>query len=177
MKAIGKTRLTELEGSVLTEIGHRGARTSFKVRKAFRQSPSSSWSGSAGAVYSAIERLIRAGLIEAEPGPTARGTRLLALSASGRSALEEWFGDVEAACTIGADPFRSRAGLWETLEPKRRVALLKRMREGVLAEMAKLENRDDLDFVEGIGNALARNLQQLRLDWLDEAERRARTGA
>lgn len=161
-----KTALTELEGAVLTEIGYRGNHTSFQVRRAFERSPSSSWSGSAGAVYPAISRLERAGFIAARPGPSRRGTRLLSLTESGQAALEAWFSDAEAACAIGADPFRLRAGLWETLPAQRRRAVVAAMTAAVHAEMSKLENRDDLDPVEAIGNELARAQQQMRLDWL-----------
>ena len=46
--------LTELEGAILSEIHHRGASTAFKERKAFQESMSLEWRGSAGAVYPAI---------------------------------------------------------------------------------------------------------------------------
>lgn len=160
--------LTELEGAVLTEVGHRGNNTSFKVRRAFQVSPSTSWSGSAGAVYPAIARLVRDGLIAATPGEGRRGTRLLELTDTGRSALEEWFCDPLAACSIGADPFRLRAGLWNTLPADRRERVLAGMTAAVEAEMLKLEGRDDLDPVERVGNALARFQQELRLAWLRE---------
>ncbi|MBN8808596.1 MAG: helix-turn-helix transcriptional regulator [Sphingomonas sp.] len=166
---MAKQRLTELEGAVLTEVGHRGNDTSFKVRRAFERSPSSSWSGSAGAVYPAIARLVAAGLIATVPGETRRGTRLLSLTAEGRAALEAWFTDPLAACSIGADPFRLRAGLWETLPGARRREVIAAMIAAVRAEMAKLEGRDDLDPVERIGNDLARMQQEMRLAWLERA--------
>jgi DNA-binding PadR family transcriptional regulator len=164
-----RTALTELEGAVLTEIAHRGNHTSFRVRRAFERSPSSSWSGSAGAVYPAIARLIRAGLIEAEPVSSNRGTRLLSLTDAGCAALERWFCDADAACTIGADPFRLRAGLWNTLDDTRRREVIATMKAAVIAEMAKLDDRDDLDPVERTGNDLARALQSMRLAWLERA--------
>lgn len=169
-----KANLTELEGAVLTEIAHRGNHTSFKVRRAFELSPSSSWSGSAGAVYPAISRLERAGLIDAQSGSSRRGTRILSLTDAGYAALERWFTDTAAACTIGADPFRLRAGLWDTLPPDRRREVLNGMTTAVQAEMAKLEHRDDLDPVESIGNDLARAQQEMRLAWLKEASKNAK---
>lgn len=164
--------LSELEGAVLTEIGHRGNDTSFKVRRAFERSPSSSWSGSAGAVYPAIARLVDAGLIAAVATGSARGTRRLELTSAGRAALETWFCDALAACSIGADPFRVRAGLWETLPPARRGPVIAAMIATVEAEMAKLEGRDDLDPVERVGNDLARRQQEMRLAWLRDAAAR-----
>ncbi|RZJ43134.1 MAG: hypothetical protein EON86_05865 [Brevundimonas sp.] len=171
-------RLTELEGAVLTEIGRRGHRTRFKVRRAFETSPSSSWSGSAGAVYPAIARLEQAGLIEMEAGTSGRGTRLLSLSPKGEAALSAWALDGETACAIGADPFRLRAGLWATTPGADRREIARLMREAVKAELAKLEARTDLDAVERTGNDLAIRLQILRLDWLDGFEALSRpTGA
>ncbi|MGH6617539.1 hypothetical protein [Sphingomonas sp.] len=163
--------LTELEGAVLTEIAHRGNHTSFKVRRAFQTSPSSSWSGSAGAVYPAIARLERAGLILAEPGTSRRGTRILSLSTAGAEALKAWLFDGETACSIGADPFRLRSGLWNTLGEEDRRKVVRTMKAAVEAEMAKLVSRTALDPVEDVGNDLAIRLQQLRLDWLDEFDR------
>ena len=167
--AMAKRTLTELEGAVLTEVGHRGNETSFQVRRAFELSPSSSWSGSAGAVYPAIARLVRDGLIAATPGEGRRGTRLLALTYAGQIALEAWFCDPLSACALGADPFRMRAGLWEALPADRRNRVLAEMTAAVQAEMAKLDGRDDLDPVERVGNHLARLQQELRLLWLREA--------
>ncbi len=167
---MAKQRLTELEGAVLTEIGHRGNDTSFKVRRAFERSPSSSWSGSAGAVYPAIARLVDAGLIATAPGDTRRKTRLLSLTEAGLAALEAWFSDPLAACSIGADPFRLRAGLWETLPAGRRSEVIAAMITTVRAEMAKLKGRDDLDPVERIGNDLAQMQQEMRLGWLMRVE-------
>lgn len=162
--------LTELEGSVLVEIGHRGNHTRFQVRRAFETSPSSSWSGSAGAVYPAIKRLVEAGLIDAGPPQSGLRTRSLSLTAQGNKALERWFSDVAAASSIGADPFRSRAGLWETLAPGRRAQVIAAMRAGVEQELGKLVARTTLDPVEDIGNQLAIRLQRLRLDWLAEID-------
>lgn len=159
--------LTELEGSVLVEIGHRGHDTRFQVRRAFETSPSSSWSGSAGAVYPAIRRLVQQGLVLAGPPTSGLRTRHLSLSAAGEAALEGWFCDVDAACSTGADPFRSRAGLWNTLSPTRRAATVAAMRAGIERELATLGARTELDPIEDMGNRLAIALQRLRLEWLE----------
>ncbi|MDO9338479.1 MAG: helix-turn-helix transcriptional regulator [Caulobacter sp.] len=162
--------LTELEGAVLTEIGRRGHDTRFKVRRAFETSPSSSWSGSAGAVYPAILRLERAGLIVMQPADSGRRTRRLSLSGSGEAALAAWMLDGATACAIGSDPFRLRAGLWSLTSGSARQEIVQTMRRAIEAELAKLDHRADLDAVERVGNNLAIRLQQLRLAWLDELE-------
>ncbi len=171
MTSLTSTKLTELEGAVLTEIGRRGHRTRFKVRRAFETSPSSSWSGSAGAVYPAISRLEQAGLILMEPGASKRGTRLLSLSPLGEAALSAWALDGETACAIGSGPFRLRAGLWSIASQSTRGEIASTMRDAIGSELAKLENRGDLDDVERTGNELAIRLQRLRLEWLDEFEK------
>ena len=169
-----KTSLTELEGAVLTEIGYRGNETSFKVRRAFELSPSSSWSGSAGAVYPAIKRLVAAGLVRAHSISSKRGTRTLALTPAGQTLLQAWIRDAETACSIGVDPFRLRIGLWQTLTPEAQRDVADAMTAAVNAELAKLEQRGVLDPVEHAGNLLAIRSQALRLQWLDEW--RARLG-
>lgn len=168
MAKIHGNGLTELEGAILTEIGHRGHNTAFQVRRAFEMSPSSSWSGSAGAVYPAIKRLTEAALIIARQDNSKRGTRLLSLSDAGRAALEAWFCNTDTACGLGVDPFRLRAGLWETLPATRRQTLIAALRRTITAEIPKLQHRQDLDAVEAIGNELAIAVQKLRLDWLNQ---------
>ena len=166
--------LTELEGSVLTEICHRGQRTSFQVRRAFQQSPTSSWSGSAGAVYPAIERLAVAGLVHSELQTGGRGTRLLSLTVNGEAALLSWAQDTARAGALGADSFRLRVGLWRTLTAPAQLAFITKMREQILVELVVLNGREDLDPIEVVGNRMAILQQQLRLDWLDGWDRELR---
>jgi DNA-binding PadR family transcriptional regulator len=128
-------QLTELEGAILTEIALRGNDTAYKVRRAFENSPSVQWQGSAGAVSPAIHRLVNRGLLIAAPHPTRRG-RTLTLSAAGEEALDSWAADVEAACGVGLDPFRLRAGVWERLSPRRRNALFARLLAQLERELA-----------------------------------------
>lgn len=170
----GLISLTELEGAVLTEIAHRGHRTSFQVRRAFQQSPTASWSGSAGAVYPAIKRLVEAGLIHAEPQASGRGTRFLSLTEPGKAALDNWTRDTARAVSLGADSFRLRVGLWRTLTQSDQIAVAARMREQIAAELVHLNERKDLDPMEAVGNRMAIRQQQLRLDWLSEWERELR---
>ena len=173
MVSLGRA-LTELEGAVLTEIAHRGNRTAFKVRRAFASSPSAFWSGSAGAVYPAIRRLVEAGLLHAESAAGGRGTRLLSLSTRGRSALASWSCDAPAACALGFDPFRLRSGLWRYLPPRQRSDLIASLRARLEAELAQLHARADGDEVDRIQTRFAVDLQMLRLAWLDGFEREGR---
>lgn len=159
--------LTELEGAVLSEIHHRGQQTAFQVRRAFQTSASIEWSGSAGAVYPAIRRLTEAGLLEATAITTGRkGSRLL-LTAAGLTAMETWIADATRATSVGLDPFRLRAGIWDTLAPAARDEALARLKLSVAKDLARLhEQLPTLDPVEGARVEWAILLQEMRLAWL-----------
>jgi DNA-binding PadR family transcriptional regulator len=162
--------LTELEGSVLSELHHRGRQTAFQVRRSFSTSPSIEWRGSAGAVYPAIKRLERDGLIEAEAKGDGRATRLLSVTAAGIEAMMLWAGDPTRACSVGIDPFRMRAGIWMGLDASRRAGVLASVRQELLDGIERLAAwRRHGDAIERASVDLSLRLQRARLDWLDEA--------
>lgn len=160
--------LTELEGSVLSELHHRGRQTAFQVRRSFSTSPSIEWRGSAGAVYPAIRRLERDGLIEGVAKGDGRATRLLSITAAGIEAMTEWACDPARASSVGIDPFRMRAGIWMSLEPSRRAEVLSTIRRELLAGVERLNawSRHE-DAIERASVDLSLRLQRARLDWLD----------
>ena len=161
--------LTELEGAVLSEIHHRENRTAFKVRRAFQTSPSIEWSGSAGAVYPAIRRLVEAGLIESTPITTGKKGSYLSLTHEGVAALEGWICDPVRATSVGVDPFRLRAGLWATLDPVLRAGALLRLKLGVDEELKRLmASLEHLDPVERARSEWSIQLQMMRLSWLED---------
>ena len=161
--------LTELEGAILSEIHHRGEQTAFKVRRSFAASPSLEWSGSAGAVYGAIKRLEREGLLTARATGDGRATRLLALTPKGVAAMFAWACDPARAASVGIDPFRMRAGIWLGLDAERRRAVTAEIKAAleasVAAHQAFSRNRDA---IERASIDLSLRLQQVRLDWLRE---------
>lgn len=163
--------LTELEGAVLVEVLHRGMTTAFKVRRAFQQSMSSEWSGSAGAVNPAIRRLEAAGLLAIGAPEGARGTRQLSITPSGEARLQEWSLDAERACNIGIDPFRIRAGLWAMLPESRRSALFDNLRRTTEAQLARLPTYGkDRDATERVAIGIVHDTLIMRLAWLDGFE-------
>src|ERR1700739_3465834 len=115
--------LTELEGAILAEIHNGGHETAFQVRRAFAQSLSLEWKGSAGAVYPAVKRLRERRFIAASAARDGRGARPLRLTDAGKGALVEWACDAKLATSVGLDPFRLRAGVWTSLDGKRRKRL------------------------------------------------------
>jgi DNA-binding PadR family transcriptional regulator len=161
--------LTELEGAVLTEIGHRKNTTAFKVHRAFELSGSANWRGSAGAVYAAVKRLIARGLLETETIAGRRGGNRLRLTARGRRALRLWILDFGQASDIGFDPFRLRAGLWLRLPEDQLAQQLDVLEQAVIGKIAQLrmyaEGQDEIESAE---LDLAFRLQELRLRWIKE---------
>ena len=158
-------QLTELEGAVLTEIGHRDNDTAYKVRRAFQLSPSVQWRGSAGAVSPAIRRLKAIGLIAAAPHPTRAG-ETLSLTAVGKKALALWATSVELATGVGMDPFRLRSGLWEYLPPTKGRSLFAKLERRLADDLELLRARDEPDLVDRRQTELAIALVEARLAWL-----------
>jgi DNA-binding PadR family transcriptional regulator len=156
--------ISEFEGAVLVEIHHRDRRTAFQVRRAFQLSPSSEWSGSAGAVYPAIRRLTAAGLVEAVPLPGGRNARSLALTEAGLAAMHAWAGDAARAVGVGMDPFRLRSGVWRVLPPAQRRDVLERVNLA-LTQAAGPARSDDV--VETARDELAALLQESRRRWVE----------
>jgi DNA-binding PadR family transcriptional regulator len=161
--------LTELEGAVLTEVGHRRNTTAFKVRRAFELSGSANWRGSAGAVYAAVKRLTTRDFLEAQPIAGRRGGNRLKLTAAGKQALRSWMLDFEQASDSGFDPFRLRAGLWLRLPKDQLAHYLDLLEEAVIGEVARLrmyaEGQDEIELAE---LELIFRLQELRLRWIGE---------
>jgi len=161
--------LTELEGGILSEIHHRGDQTAFKVRRSFAESASLEWKGSVGAVYPAIRRLERDGLLTGRATGDGRATRVLSLTAEGRVAMFAWACDPARAASVGIDPFRMRAGIWLGLEPAARLQVMAEVTAGLEASLGALQGVSrNRDAIERASVDLALRLQQVRLDWLRE---------
>lgn len=156
--------LTELEGAILAEIQNGGYETAFQVRRAFATSLSLEWKGSAGAVYPAVKRLRAKGFIAASSAHDKRGARRLRLTASGKAALIDWACDAKLTTSVGLDPFRLRAGVWTSLDPKRRKQLFASLREEILGSLPLFQQTlAATDPLEKVRVALAIQVQRTRL--------------
>jgi DNA-binding PadR family transcriptional regulator len=103
------TDLTELEGAALLVVRQLRTCTAYRIKREFGRSPSEFWSGSAGAVYPLVRRLVARGLLrESSDATDSRGTRALQLTGAGEDAALGWFGDVGRATSPGFDPLRTR---------------------------------------------------------------------
>lgn len=100
-----------LENMVLAIVAERGPCTPYAVRKVFVDSPSSHWSGSAGAIYPLVARLEKSGLLVSTPAPEdRRRTRVLTITEAGRVAMLSWLASpiTDADRSVPFDPFRAR---------------------------------------------------------------------
>lgn len=163
-------RISELEGAILSEIEHRGQKTAFQVRKAFADSFSLEWKGSAGAIYPAVRRLEKDGFLEATAAQGGRATRHLSLTDAGRHALMTWACDPMLAASIGVDPFRLRAGIWTVLTDGDRAALFRELEAAIATNIDALTAYlDSADPVERIRIEMAIAVQNARLAGLRTA--------
>lgn len=163
-------KISELEGAILSEIEHRGQQTAFQVRKAFADSFSLEWKGSAGAVYPAVKRLEQDGLVHASEAQGGRATRHLSLTNAGREALKTWACDPALASSIGVDPFRLRAGMWIGLSDEDRTSLFRDITVAVEANIGALTAyRDHTDPIERVRIEMALAVQNDRLAILRSA--------
>jgi DNA-binding PadR family transcriptional regulator len=160
-------QLTELEGAILGAIRQLGAATGYRLRRAFLDSPSLEWSGSAGSIYPAIRRLAEANYVCAGAAMDGRGGLRYALTAKGERAIVTWLGDVDRAISPGLDPFRTRAGLWSTLPQPQRGKLMKSLVEAAGARCLELKLQiPQMEVINRRQAELELELHRMRLRWL-----------
>jgi len=137
-------------------------------------SPSSHWSGSAGAVYPVLERLEARGLVRSRRADTGdREGWSCALTPAGRAALQAWLGppfgpDVLA---LEADPLRTRAHFLGALPARRRAAFFAQARRELHGVLAELQGWQVGDAFDRASLRAAIRVTRARRAWLDEAER------
>jgi DNA-binding PadR family transcriptional regulator len=172
-------RLSELEGCILGTLWLRGASTAYAVRRVFLDSPSSHWSGSAGAVYPALERLENLELVDSEHA--SRGDReawRYALTSAGRRRFLTWLEPPfpEEIVSLPPDPLRTRLSFIGMLTPARRAEFFAAS-AAALREMRKLwKARRSDDENECWAYAAAIDAMRARLEWFERASRQARSG-
>lgn len=110
MKSDTPSTLSDLEGAALAVVVRLGSATAYAIARDFADSPSEFWSGSAGAVYPMVKRLVSAGLLAVDPAfpPSKRGGIHYQVSPAGKAAMTGWLLDVDRASGMGFDPLRSR---------------------------------------------------------------------
>jgi DNA-binding PadR family transcriptional regulator len=182
------TRLSELEGAVLGAVSLLGPCTAYAVRQTFLRSPSTRWSGSAGAIYPLVRRLERRGLLSSKPHPTGRRQgRHYELTTEGQEALTTWIGPPfsEEISGIPPDPLRTRLSFLAVLPKDQREVFVSRAEEGIRvhADDAERECRRNLRAGQTLDYLVSRGallVARARLRWIREVARsilQERTGA
>ena len=169
---------TELEHCALGVVWQRGPCSAYVVRSEFAKSPSGFWSASAGSIYPVVERLIGAGLVEAEAKSDGRrASRLLRITDAGRAALRSWIEELDRGSTSATyDPVRTRLLFLSALPPGRpRRAVLEKARDQTSARLEELRARRkalecDEERMEALATRGAEYELEGRLAWLSEVE-------
>jgi DNA-binding PadR family transcriptional regulator len=161
-----------------------GPCSAYEVRRHMQESPSTQWSGSAGAIYPLMRRLERAGLLRGRVRKAGkRAGREYQVTPAGIKALRAWVGPPLAAeaVTVAHDPLRSRARFLEALPVRQRLAWIQAAR----AALDEVERRVRAwEAVNGKRVGLAAELMTLsgegdvrgRREWVDEVRRMVNEG-
>jgi len=148
--------MSELEHVVLGVVSREQPCTAYGVRKVFLNSPSSYWSGSAGAIYPLMRRLEQAGLIRSAPcRGDKRRARLYQLTSNGRARLNVSF--------FGALTHRERQ-----TAVKEAQANLREQLQHIRAEMPT-QNGEDASYDDLVDRGAVLSIRA-QLAWLKEVE-------
>jgi DNA-binding PadR family transcriptional regulator len=166
--------LSELEGCVLGHLWKYGPSTAYSVRREMLDSPSSHWSGSAGAIYPLLERLERLGLVASRTAARGeRDARFYALTPLGMRHFQRWLGPPfeRDVVSIAVDPLRTRIHFLRALGPRRRVEFFASARAELERHLEELVAPPDADGFDRWSLAGARRLTKARITWLRQVER------
>lgn len=126
---------SELECFVLGLVWQLGPVSAYSVRTHMQKSPSTQWSGSAGAIYPLLRRLQSGRLVTGVRDKVGRRPRVrYQITAAGLHALKQWIGPPLCGdvVTVSYDPLRTRARFLAILPPARQ-------REWIAAAIATLD--------------------------------------
>lgn len=179
MRARRRRPLSELEGCVLGHLWKRGPSTPYSVRRMFLDSPSSHWSGSAGAVYPLLERLEQRGLVaSALARRGGRNARNYSLTRAGLGRLQRWLAPaaLDEIVAVPPDPLRTRLGFLRSLPPRERRSFLERAVRALRAGVEVLAAARTRDEDEQQAHAAACHAMRARLEWIERLARSLRRG-
>ncbi len=136
------SKLSELEAVVLGLIWQDGPCTPYAVRQVFLRTPSPQWSGSAGAIYPAVQRLERRGLIRSEAHTQGRRkSRLYRATAKGLAGLRKWLHSSQQDWVVGVppDPMRTRYRFLGALRAGERRSILSNWQKNMVRHIRAVE--------------------------------------
>lgn len=175
------TKLTELEAIILGVVARDGPITAYAIAQEFATSPTSRWSGSAGAIYPAMSRLGKRGLVEERSGRRGdRPHKTYTITPAGKTALHAWLRPPLPAGVGGAteDPVRTRIFFLPLLRPVERNRFLAEALERVRSELKRVD--DLIEEFSAAGDAWAvlglegsRYELAARIEWLRMVKRRS----
>jgi DNA-binding PadR family transcriptional regulator len=169
---------SELECFVLGLVWRHGPCTPYTIRRHLQESPSTQWSGSAGAIYPLVRRLEAQRLLRSRTAETGqRPARLYSITPRGLATLRAWIGPPlpRDAVTVTYDPLRSRIRFLDLLPAAQQRAWLSAARSALEEVLARVRQWEELhaDDDEPLGSILTRSGEldvEYRSCWLREAE-------
>jgi DNA-binding PadR family transcriptional regulator len=172
-------RYSELECFTLGLVWQLGPCSAYDVRRHMQRSPSTEWSGSAGAIYPLMQRLHKRGLLAAHAERNGKRRRCeYTATPKGVAVLKEWIGPPLApeAITVVYDPLRSRARFLAVMSPAERRAWLDAAADALAEVSRRVEDWKSLYAAGGDPFTAAVNRHgemdvQWRRHWLDELRR------
>ena len=172
-------KLSHLAYIALGVIARSGPCTAYAVMKEFRQSRSSYFSGSAGAIYPLVKRLEAAKLIKAEKSRMgSRTKKRYSLTEKGYARLRQWLSAPLPAeeISFNVDLLRTRVFFFDQLKPSERREFIVDAREKLRAQIEVHTNAaNELRQAKNEFGVMAVRsvmlIDQARLKWLDELER------
>ena len=175
------TKLTELEAIILGVVERDGPITSYAVAQEFATSPTSRWSGSAGAIYPAMARLRKRGLVKDQKGKTGRRPhKTYTVSAAGKARFHAWLRPPLPDGVGGPteDPIRTRVFFLPLLPLAERKEFFTTALARVRGELQRVEQvirdfADEGDDWAVLGLEGARCELEARIDWLRLVKRKA----
>ena len=173
------TAVTELEHCVLGVVWQAGPLTAYEIAKPFAQSPSTYWSGSAGAIYPLVKRLEDKGLLRGEIEQwNSRQKRTFTITDEGLKVLREWLSppftpDVGA---VSFDPIRTRVSFLGALPPRQREKFIddaERVIHEQLEQIREMQARESAagNVFEALAGRGGIHELEARLKWLVEVRR------
>ena len=173
--------LTELEAAVLGELSLQQPCTAYSIRRAFAESPTTTWSSSAGTIYPVLERLERRKLIRSRE--VNRGKRVigvLRLTPAGTKQLKHWLMNRLDREVLGpqVDLLRLRVGFLSELSRAQQIRFLERSIEGLTVDVRQAERRarstsERSKWAIHASRAVLM-IQRARLQWVKEILKSAR---
>ena len=172
--------LTELESCVLGVVWRDGPLTAYEIAALFARSLSPYWSGSAGAIYPAVQRLRARGLIRgARRSWNGRQKTVLSVTRTGVAELRGWLTPPLPADAVAPshDPLRTRLFFVQALPGAQQKRFFAEAESAIHEQLARVREQhahnlaaDDLS--EAFGSLGVMYELRARLRWLRDVRGR-----